>query len=114
MRLAFDLGLHIDPTPYVLSGKMTDTEARVRSVTFWGTFAIDRMWGLYLGRPFHNTLENVTLKRPSEDPATQTRTFWTPYGTPVANQKSWPDTQELIAGRWVSLYEIMSELGYKM
>ncbi|KAH7207840.1 fungal-specific transcription factor domain-containing protein [Fusarium redolens] len=114
MRLAFDLGLHIDPTPYVASGRMSDIEARVRNVTFWGTFATDRMWGFYLGRPFHNTLENVTLKRPSEDSVTHSNTFWTPYGTPVANQQRWPDTQELIAGRWVSLYEIMSELGYKM
>ncbi|KAI3572601.1 fungal-specific transcription factor domain protein [Fusarium oxysporum f. sp. albedinis] len=114
MRLAFDLGLHIDPTPYVASGRMSDIEARVRNATFWGTFATDRMWGFYLGRPFHNTLENVTLKRPSEDSITHSNTFWTPYGTPVANQQRWPDTQELIAGRWVSLYEIMSELGYKM
>ncbi|KAM0328902.1 hypothetical protein ACHAPQ_007038 [Fusarium lateritium] len=114
MRLAFDLGLHIDPTPYVASGRMSDIEARVRKVTFWGTFATDRMWGFYLGRPFHNTLENVTLKRPSEDSITHPIAFWTPYGTPVANQQTWPDTQELIAGRWVSLYEIMSELGHKM
>ncbi|UPK90180.1 hypothetical protein LCI18_001115 [Fusarium solani-melongenae] len=97
MRLAFDLGLHIDPTPYAASGRMSDIEARVRNVT-----------------PFHNTLENVTLKRPSEDSITPPITFWTPYGTPVANQQTWPDTQELIAGRWVALYEIMSELGYKM
>ncbi|KAJ4049560.1 hypothetical protein NW763_008858 [Fusarium oxysporum] len=114
MRLAFDLGLHIDPTPYVTSGRMSAVEAQVRNVTFWGTFATDRMWGFYLGRPFHNALESVTVKRPSEDSTAYPITYWTPYGTPVADQRTWPDTQELIAGRWVALYEIMSELGYKM
>ncbi|KAJ4243815.1 hypothetical protein NW762_014692 [Fusarium torreyae] len=114
MRLAFDLGLHIDPTPYVISGKMAPVEARVRNVTFWGTFATDRMWGFYLGRPFYNALENVSLRRPSEDPVAYPISFWTPYGTPDSEQGMWLDIQELIAGRWVALYEIMSELGCKM
>lgn len=117
IRLAFDLGLHVDPTPYVSSGKMTTKEARVRNVTFWGTFATDRMWGFYLGRPFHNTLENVTVKRPSEDIFTEPGVLgalWTPYGTPSKHQETWPNAQELVSGRWVALYEIMSELGYKM
>ena len=114
MRLAFDLGLHIDPTPYVMRGKMAAVEARVRNVTFWGTFATDRMWGFYLGRPFYNALENVSLRRPSEDPVAYPISFWTPYGTPDSEQGMWLDIQELIAGRWVALYEIMSELGCKM
>lgn len=117
IRLAFDLGLHVDPTAYVASGKMSEEEARVRNVTFWGTFAIDRMWGFYLGRPFHNTLENVTVKRPSED------TFrnrsgdegqWAPYGTPGTHHDTLPNAQELVSGRLITLYEIMSELGYQM
>ncbi|CAH0054486.1 unnamed protein product [Clonostachys solani] len=116
-RLAFDLGLHVDPTPYVSSGKMASEEARVRSVTFWGTFATDRMWGFYLGRPFHNTLENVTVRRPFEDTLWEPNaleTAWTPYGTPAKDHETWPNAQEAVSGRWVALYEIMSELGYKM
>ena len=42
MRLALDLGLHVSAKPYVQSGSMSQVEARVRRVTFWGTYAIDR------------------------------------------------------------------------
>jgi hypothetical protein len=96
---------------------MASEEARVRNVTFWGTFATDRMWGFYLGRPFHNTLENVTVRRPFEDTLWEPNaleTAWTPYGTPAKDQETWPNAQEAVSGRWVALYEIMSELGYKM
>ncbi|XEV01239.1 hypothetical protein FSHL1_006526 [Fusarium sambucinum] len=114
MRLAFDLGLHLDPTPYVVSGKMSAVEARARTITFWGAFVTDQMWGFYLGRPFHNALESVTLKRPYQDSTSYPITYWVPYGIPDPDQRTWPDTQEVIAGRWVALYEIMSELGSKM
>jgi len=117
MRLAFDLGLHIDPMEYVTTSKMSTEEARVRNITFWGTFATDRMWGFYLGRPFHNTVENVTLRRPTEGPfgnGNNVRDLWTPYGTPTADQHFLPNFQQLISGRWIALYEIMSELGYRM
>ena len=42
MRLALDLGLHLSVENYVQIGQMTAEEARVRRITFWGTFAIDR------------------------------------------------------------------------
>lgn len=42
MRLAFDLGLHIDMTPYVQNGSMSAREAEVRRVAFWGNFIVDQ------------------------------------------------------------------------
>lgn len=42
MRLSFDLGLHIDMTPYVQSGRMDAAEAEVRKITFWGCFIVDQ------------------------------------------------------------------------
>jgi hypothetical protein len=42
MRLAFDLGLHVDMTPYVQSGNITTAEAEVRRVAFWGSYIADQ------------------------------------------------------------------------
>jgi hypothetical protein len=42
MRLAFDLGLHLDMTPYVEKGKMTPLEAEVRRIAFWGSYVADQ------------------------------------------------------------------------
>jgi hypothetical protein len=42
MRLAFDLGLHIDMTPYVETGRMNATEVEVRLVAFWGSYVADQ------------------------------------------------------------------------
>ena len=38
MRIAFDLGLHIDSTGYVAQGILTVAEARARQVAFWGCY----------------------------------------------------------------------------
>ena len=42
MRLAFDLGLHVDMTPYVQKESMNATEAEVRRVAFWGSYVADQ------------------------------------------------------------------------
>ena len=42
MRLAFDLGLHVDGTPYVGNGDMSLFEANVRRATFWGSYVADQ------------------------------------------------------------------------
>jgi hypothetical protein len=42
MRLAYDLGLHIDMAPYVERGSMTPMEAKVRQVVFWGSYIADQ------------------------------------------------------------------------
>lgn len=42
MRLAFDLGLHIDMAPYVRNGSITAAEAELRRMVFWGTYALDQ------------------------------------------------------------------------
>lgn len=42
MRLAFDLGLHIDMTPYVDHGEIGLQEAEVRKVAFWGSYVADQ------------------------------------------------------------------------
>lgn len=42
MRLAFDLGLHLDTTPYVEKGDISAHEADVRRITFWGSYTADQ------------------------------------------------------------------------
>lgn len=42
MRLSFDLGLRLDMSESVESGKMTTDEAEARKVAFWGSFIIDQ------------------------------------------------------------------------
>jgi hypothetical protein len=42
MRLAYDLGLHVDMGSYIQRGSMTDLEAKVRCITFWGSYVADQ------------------------------------------------------------------------
>ena len=42
MRLAFDLGLHIDMTQYVSKGDISPHEADVRRAAFWGSYVADQ------------------------------------------------------------------------
>lgn len=42
MRLAFDLGLHLDMTSYVNNGDMSSHEADVRRTAFWGSYVADQ------------------------------------------------------------------------
>lgn len=39
LRLAFDLGLQMDMTSFVQTGKITAKEAEVRQMVFWGSYA---------------------------------------------------------------------------
>lgn len=41
MRLCFDIGLHIDATPYVEQDAITAEELLVRQMTFWAAFVIN-------------------------------------------------------------------------
>ena len=42
MRLAFDLGLHLDTISYVEKGDISVFEADVRRVAFWGSYTADQ------------------------------------------------------------------------
>lgn len=38
MRLAFDLGLHLDMTPYVEKGIISTEECKLRRTIFWAAY----------------------------------------------------------------------------
>lgn len=42
MRLAFDLGLHVDLTPMVQRGTLTVREEYARRTAFWGSYVVDQ------------------------------------------------------------------------
>lgn len=42
MRLAIDLGIHIDATPFAEKGFMNIDEVRLRAHVFWGIYVHDR------------------------------------------------------------------------
>lgn len=42
MRLAFDLALHVDITPYVAKGLISQSEADLRKTVFWGAYTVDQ------------------------------------------------------------------------
>lgn len=42
MRLALDLGLHMDMTIHVAQGILTQEEADVRGEVFWGAYIVDQ------------------------------------------------------------------------
>ncbi|KAH6976606.1 fungal-specific transcription factor domain-containing protein [Ilyonectria destructans] len=114
LRLAFDLGLHLSTTYFVAKGKMTRREAHARKVTFWACFITSRIWGLYLGRPFDNSFDAVTVEKPLSDGDYSTNDFWLAYA-PVKSgfhDIRLPDHQELLTERWINLYEIMAVLGH--
>lgn len=42
MRLAFDLGLHLDMSSYVSNGSISPAEAELRRMVFWGAYTLDQ------------------------------------------------------------------------
>ena len=115
MRLAFDLGLHVDMAPYVEKGLITEAEAEIRRITFWGSFLVDHLWGFYLGRPFRVNTEDVTVKKLALNSKGKVGR-WAPYGCAEAHPPSitagMDDPIELISRNWVTLCEIVAPVGH--
>lgn len=42
VRLSFDLALHVEMTPYVSAGKLSQKEADLRRLVFWGVYTTDQ------------------------------------------------------------------------
>lgn len=40
--MAYTLGLHVDPHPWVESGRFTAEEAEKRSIAWWGCYMIEK------------------------------------------------------------------------
>ena len=64
-RIANDLGLHLDPMPLIASRCLTQEEAYVRCITFWGIWTLDKEFGALLGRPCVFRDMVITCPRPA-------------------------------------------------
>ncbi|KAM0788051.1 hypothetical protein ACM66B_001223 [Microbotryomycetes sp. NB124-2] len=64
-RLVLDLGLHLDVSSHVATGKITTEHAYVRSVCFWGVWSLDKEFTALLGRPC--ILRNIVITCPKPE-----------------------------------------------
>ncbi|KAI6910048.1 hypothetical protein KC316_g3010 [Hortaea werneckii] len=83
MRLCFDIGLHIDTTPYVDHGVMSATESQARSTAFWASYVMNYRMSFSLGRPFTLDGSEITVKKPTPDSFSYTE-LWQPYPSTIA------------------------------
>lgn len=115
MRLAFDLGLHLDMTSYVNQGDMSAHEADVRRAAFWGSYIADHFWGFYLGRPFRMNAGDVTVPKPASTLGVEKEGVWHPYGLQTTSKTLEDGLQnptELISRQFVVLWEMVSPVGH--
>ncbi|RAL15830.1 transcription factor domain-containing protein [Aspergillus homomorphus CBS 101889] len=115
MRLAFDLGLHLDMTPYVEKGDISVHEADVRKIAFWGSYTADHFWGFYLGRPFRMSTGDITVPKPASDLGAEKEGMWHPYGLPMKSEalmSGLKNPNELVSRQFAVLWEIISPVGH--
>ncbi|KAJ5928925.1 hypothetical protein N7466_007881 [Penicillium verhagenii] len=113
MRLAFDLGLHIDMTSYVNQGDISVREADVRRTVFWGSYVADHFWGFYLGRPFRMNAGDVSVSKPASSLGPEKETVWKPYGLQDKDfDNLLKDPTELICRQFIVLWEMISPVGH--
>ncbi|KAJ5125859.1 hypothetical protein N7526_008036 [Penicillium atrosanguineum] len=115
MRLAFDLGLHLDMTPYVNQGDMSPHEADVRRAAFWGSYVADHFWGFYLGRPFRMNAGDISVAKPASTLGTEREGTWRPYGLQApsdALENGLRNPSELVCRQFVILWEMISPAGH--
>jgi hypothetical protein len=131
MRLAFDLGLHLDMTAYVHRGDITQDEADVRRAAFWGSYVADQLvstpsvalsvtnknsfWGFYLGRPFRMNAGDISVPKPASALGPEKEENWHPYGHQTSQpllQHGLKNPTELICRQFVVLWEMISPVGH--
>ncbi|PYH77042.1 hypothetical protein BO82DRAFT_345728 [Aspergillus uvarum CBS 121591] len=107
MRLAFDLGLHLDMAPYVARDIIPLEDAEIRRLTFWGAYMSEQFWGWYLGRHTRSPLPVITVKKLDGCNDTGAEK-WEPYGSPTAsnNIAAIPCTLGKLSYEWISLYDL--------
>ncbi|WQF77420.1 hypothetical protein CDEST_02434 [Colletotrichum destructivum] len=65
VRMAINLGMHLDCSPCVSEGTLSAEEAEVRNVTWWGCYVLDKLFNIGLGRPSMIQARDVTAEPPN-------------------------------------------------
>ncbi|KAJ5109282.1 hypothetical protein N7456_005957, partial [Penicillium angulare] len=113
LRLAFDLGLHLDMSSHVSAGIISAPDADLRRTVFWTAYVVDQQLGFHLGRPFRTNMEDVTVGKPCEDSGSMSNCRWTPFDSSSMNPDSGLlDSKDAISQRLVSLCDLMAPCGY--
>ncbi|KAF5711727.1 Nit-4-like protein [Fusarium globosum] len=63
-RMAMNLGLHCDCSPYASKGLVSADDVEARNVTFWGVYFLDKLYCLGMGRPASIQEYNITTTKP--------------------------------------------------
>ncbi|KAI1429897.1 fungal-specific transcription factor domain-containing protein [Xylaria sp. FL1777] len=118
LRLAFDLSLHIDLSPYVARGLLNHEEANLRQTIFWAACTADRIWSYLLGRPPPTFKKNLEAPRPSSDLNLQGGSEWIPYVTPLSLEGCSPvvghvDITSMQRARLLDIIAPLSEAVYE-
>ncbi|KXH50498.1 hypothetical protein CSAL01_08310 [Colletotrichum salicis] len=117
IRLAFDLALHKDMTPYVTNGILKPAEAELRRAVFWGAYTMDQTLGFYRGRPFRISMDDITVEKPTEDSLDGRVEKWLPYVSPLSDGNSSVPLHghvEAVSLYRIELCEIMAPLGHTL
>ncbi|KAL0932487.1 uncharacterized protein CTRU02_213440 [Colletotrichum truncatum] len=114
MRLAFDLALHVDMTPYVEKRSISQAEADLRKTVFWGAYTVDHLWGFHLGRPFRISMEGVTVAKPGSVISDKPSGQWSSYTSLASPGSPMTDYSEDLSRQRALLCEIMAPLGYSL
>lgn len=117
MRMAVDMGYHLDPKQWVEQGYLTEEEAQMRLKTFWGCFSAERMWSFCLGRPSCIRLNDIMAPRPTAGPkCAEDMDTWVPYVAPdVELPTVWKEYTALSQVNLTNVYlvklaELMAEI----
>jgi hypothetical protein len=66
MRMAIELGLHLN-NEASQALRLTEEEIQVRKITFWGSFTLDTVWSICIGRISQLPRAAITLDKPAPD-----------------------------------------------
>ncbi|EQB46707.1 hypothetical protein CGLO_14232 [Colletotrichum gloeosporioides Cg-14] len=65
VRMAMNLGMHLDCSLCLSEGTLSAEEAEVRNVTWWGCYVLDKLFNIGLGRPSMIQARDVTAELPN-------------------------------------------------
>ncbi|KAF4837627.1 ATP-dependent DNA helicase PIF1 [Colletotrichum siamense] len=65
VRMAMNLGMHLDCSSCLSEGTLSAEEAEVRNVTWWGCYVLDKLFNIGLGRPSMIQARDVTAELPN-------------------------------------------------
>ncbi|KAL7272218.1 hypothetical protein RUND412_004985 [Rhizina undulata] len=103
-RMALDLGMHLTPPP----GKVSVTELEVRKITFWGLFALDKVWSMHFGRVPELSPSIIDLGVPNPIGEFEAE-VWRPY-PPNLDDPTEPSKIYSIAAKFVDISVVLGEI----